>query len=211
MTKFGRPTRRLVISALAIAPIVASQDPVRAVGAPGKSRKDPHGAVSSNGWPIAKSADRGDGVWTRSVPGTRVSFASSTAGPSVLFSYLVGRFHYEICPLGEGDVIGYRPPGTLVTGQSDNHSSGTAISILSRKYPPGVSGGFKPSSLAILRDVLRSLEGIVVWGGDFDLPDESLFQIRDSASISEVQRLSAALSAAMSRPQTRIGSMRFGG
>lgn len=40
---------------------------------------------------------------------------------------------------------------------------------------------------------------------------ESLFQIRDSASISEVQRLSAALSAAMSRPQTRIGSMRFGG
>jgi hypothetical protein len=147
---------------------------------------------SANGWEIEEGHDQGGMVITRPVVGSECHVPLRIGDPEVILMHIIGRFHYEIHPLAQGDVIGYkhaavRRPGyrPVLADYESNHWSGTAVDILPGHYPPGISGGFFSYEEQILRDILAECEGVVRWGGDFArmgaspelLPDEGHFQI----------------------------------
>jgi hypothetical protein len=168
---------------------VLAPDPAKATGGslpgtapmpvrrPGRaSRKVLTGQASPNGWPINAGVNAGGGVWTRPIPGTGLQLDLLIGDVETILVHVIRRFHYELATLRPGELIGYRSPSG-VAGHELNHASGTAVDIRPRLYPSGVSGGFFPAEVALLRDILADCEGVVRWGADFKTPQESHFQI----------------------------------
>ncbi|GAA2968902.1 hypothetical protein [Streptomyces enissocaesilis] len=90
--------------------------------------------------------------------------------------HLVRRFHYEIAELQPGEAVGWTAPGGL-RGPARNLASGTAVRVRPGHCPPGTKGGYFPLELAVLRDILAELDGMVRWGGDDRAVDEALFYL----------------------------------
>lgn len=135
------------------------------------------GARSTNGWDMETAADQGGSIATRPVPGTPVTDLQIRLGaPEVVLVHLVRRFHYEIAALRPGEVVGWTPQKGL-RGPARNLASGTAVRIRPGHYPPGIKGGYFPLELAVLRDVLAELDGVVRWGGDDRTVDEALLYL----------------------------------
>ena len=137
------------------------------------------GRTSTNGWELEKVADDHGSIYTRPVTGTRLDGVQVRVGEvEVVLVHLIRRFHYEVDELRQGEVVGWRPPGK-VDGRLPESAlaSGTAVRIRPGHCPVGTSGNLRPLELAVVRDVLAELEGVVRWGGDDPSPDESLFFI----------------------------------
>ncbi|WP_369686988.1 hypothetical protein [Streptomyces somaliensis] len=123
------------------------------------------------------AADQGGSIATRPVPGTPVTgFQVRLGAVETVLVHLIRRFHYEIAELQPGEVVGWTAPDEL-QGPARNLASGTAVRIRPGHYPPGVRGGFFPLELAVIRDVLTELDGVVRWGGDDRTVDEALFYL----------------------------------
>ncbi|MFD4525169.1 twin-arginine translocation signal domain-containing protein [Streptomyces sp. NPDC058470] len=137
------------------------------------------GISSKNGWEMEKVVDKHGHIYTRPVPGTPlVGIQVRMAEVETVLVHVVSRFHYEIDTLREGDVVGWRTPGSVRKGLAEsNLASGTAVRIRPGSYPSGVRGGFYPMEELVIRDVLAECEGVVRWGGDDSTSDESLFYI----------------------------------
>ncbi|MGC0338995.1 hypothetical protein [Streptomyces sp. SLBN-8D4] len=145
-----------------------------------KNRTRVHtGKPSSNGWEMEKTEDGGGSISSRPVPGTPLTGISVRTGDvETVLVHVVRRFHYEIGELRKGDVIGWRSPGTVRKGLPEgNQASGTAVQIRPGFYPSGTKGGFFPTQLVVVRDILAELDGVVRWSGDDRHADESLFYI----------------------------------
>jgi hypothetical protein len=135
------------------------------------------GADSANGWDMETAADKGGSIATRPVPGTPVTGLQIRLGaPETVLVHLVRRFHYEIAELQPGEAVGWTAPKGL-RGPARNLASGTAVRIRPGHYPPGAKGGYFPLELAVLRDILAELDGVVRWGGDDRTVDEALFYL----------------------------------
>ncbi|MFJ3445226.1 hypothetical protein ACIPM2_29065 [Streptomyces sp. NPDC086081] len=135
------------------------------------------GTRSANGWDMESAADRGGSIASRPVPGTPVTDLQVRLGaPETVLVHLVRRFHYEIAELQPGEAVGWTAPRGL-RGPARNLASGTAVRIRPGHYPPGARGGYFPLELAVLRDVLAELGGVVRWGGDDRAVDEALFYL----------------------------------
>ncbi|TWG11368.1 hypothetical protein [Actinoplanes teichomyceticus] len=128
-------------------------------------------STSANGWPVLEET-----AWHPiEGSGQRVKLAAGDA--AVLLTHVARRFHYEIDQLRPGDVHGHTGDSTVHEPYESNHLSGSAIAIRPHAYPAGVRGGLYPAELVVVRDILAELDGAVVWGGDFDRPKESHFEI----------------------------------
>jgi hypothetical protein len=128
-------------------------------------------ATSANGWPVLAEAD-----WHPiEGSGQRVRLAGGDA--AVLLTHVARRFHYEIDQLRAGDVQGHTDGALVTEPYESNYLSGSAIVIRPQAYPLGVGGGLFPAELVVVRDILAELDGAVAWGGDFDRPKESHFEI----------------------------------
>ncbi|MFE7411482.1 hypothetical protein [Streptomyces laurentii] len=193
------PSRRTVLrrfSAVLVGAAVGSQVlslPAAAAGRgpdPGKLRESVRtarerekrvrsGVPSKNGWEMEKVADDHGSVYSRPVPGVPVEdVRMRMAEVETLLVHVISRFHYEIDSLRPGDVTGWREPGSVRRALAEsNLASGTAVRIRPGSYPPGVRGGFYPMEELVIRDILAECEGVVRWGGDDRVPDESLFSI----------------------------------
>lgn len=97
--------------------------------------------------------------------------------PETILIYVARRFNYEVRALGKCDVVGFRPWSEIAAGVSTNLASGTAIQILPGSLPLGTAGNLFGSELRAIRSILADCDGVVAWGGDADIPDESLFEI----------------------------------
>ncbi|MEO3978659.1 hypothetical protein [Streptomyces sp. CAU 1734] len=153
------------------------------------------GKPSRNGWEMEKAADAGGSIWTRQVPGTQLDGVAVRLGDvETVLLHVIRRFHYEIDALRRGDVIGWRSPGEVRKGLAEgNQASGTAVQIRPGHYPHGAKGGFFPSQLVVVRDILAELDGTVRWGGDDAKPDESLFSIAVRPGDTRLSRVAAKL------------------
>ncbi|MBQ0829321.1 hypothetical protein [Streptomyces tagetis] len=134
---------------------------------------------SANGWEIENTVDQDGTIYTRPVPGVPLSGVQVRLGdPEEVLVHVVQRYHYEIDALRDGDVIGWRAPGQIRKNRPEsNQASGTAVQIRPNFYPVGVTGGFFPQQVTVVRDILAELNGVVRWGGDDRTPDESLFYL----------------------------------
>lgn len=135
------------------------------------------GSHSANGWAIETAADEGGSIWTKAVPGTGVEVAIADGVPAALLGYLLQRFHYDVRPLTQADVLGFKKPHRRLRARETNHASGTAVDICSAQLVPGRSDGYFPQEVRAIRTILRDLEGAILWGGDFRQPDQSHFEL----------------------------------
>ncbi|MFC8226336.1 twin-arginine translocation signal domain-containing protein [Streptomyces sp. NPDC057287] len=137
------------------------------------------GVTSSNGWEMEKIADDRGNIYTRPVPGTPIDGVQVRIGDAeIVLLHVVRRFHYEIDSLRREDVVGWSAPEKVRRSHPEsNLASGTGIRIRPESYPAGAHGGFFSPQVAVIRDILAELDGVVRWGGDDRTPDEALFYL----------------------------------
>lgn len=132
----------------------------------------PEGATQ-NGWEAIE-----DGADPRLVPLPWVTGRVLDGDVRTVLSYFAARFDAEVEPIDAASSWGwaYRP----VVGQDDvlsNHASGTAIDLNAPLHPIGATGTFSGEQTDCLRALLDELAPVLVWGGDFDRPDEMHFEV----------------------------------
>lgn len=135
-------------------------------------------AKSQNGWPTNPP------ITARTIPGTniKVSVADGPAGDVLM--YVAERFNQSVERL-EGpvrDEWGYNDRMIAGTKVWSNHASGTAIDLNATKHPNGKRGTFTGEQVAEIREILKAVDGVVRWGGDYTRPDEMHFEINTTAA-----------------------------
>ncbi|MGW6056023.1 hypothetical protein [Streptomyces sp. NPDC055189] len=159
-----------------------------------RRRRNLTGRPSANRWDMQKAVDAGGDIAMCPVPGTMLNVAVRKGDTESILVHVIRRFHYEVDELREGDVIGWRAPGTVRKGLPEgNQASGTAVQIRPGHYPTGVKGGFFLHQEIVIRDILGELEGTVRWAGDDPKPDESLFYIDVPPGDTRLNRVAAKL------------------
>lgn len=133
-------------------------------------------SVSQNGWSVLTSA-----------PAATIPWVTGRVRPgdvATVFDYLGRRFNAEVEPIRKGESWGwaYRAIRGATSGYS-NHASGTAIDLNAPSHPLGVRGTFSAREVSAIRAILKDLDGVVRWGGDYqNRADEMHFEINASAS-----------------------------
>lgn len=143
-----------------------------ALAAPDAAHEIPEGATQ-NGWDAIE-----DGADPRLVPLPWVTGRVLGGDVHTLLSYFAERFDAEVEPIDPASSWGwaYRP----VVGEDEvlsNHASGTAIDLNAPMHPIGSSGTFSDEQTDRLRALLDELAPVLVWGSDFDRPDEMHFDV----------------------------------
>lgn len=131
------------------------------------------GPVSVNGWPAVESGDD-----PRLAPFPWVTGRVLDGDVHTVLLHVAERFHAEVEPIDVASSWGwaYRPVRGEDEGLS-NHASGTAVDFNATLHPLGATGTFTDAQLVTLRAILDEVAPVVVWGGDFDRPDEMHLEI----------------------------------
>ncbi|MEV5984931.1 hypothetical protein AB0L85_07885 [Streptomyces sp. NPDC052051] len=191
-------TRRTVVRTAAVLGAMAATGAVTgssvalaADTAAGNNEKQKHSQkprpTTANGWPVQINVDRGSQVWTRSVAGTGLSVPVWIGDPEAILLHVVRRYHYEVTGIRTGELAGWQQIETLdVKAPESNLASGTAVRIR-----PGAAtkGSLFPLQEIVVRDILADCEGVVRWGGDDSLVDESLFYLDRGPADPQVREL----------------------
>lgn len=144
---------------------------------------------SQNGW--TASPDRADiGVRPFTVAGIEFPGGVRGGGVALVLTYLVSAFHTRVEPLVAGWCWGYAYRAISGSNTVSNHGSGTAVDINAPRHPLGVKNTFTPAKVKAIRAILRELEGVVRWGGDYTgRVDEMHFEINaDEKTVAAVAR-----------------------
>jgi uncharacterized protein YukE len=154
-----------------------------------------NGPVSQNGWPVNPP------LVTRDVPGTniRLRVAEGPAGDVLIHVASEVNRRVENVSLdseaGERDDWGYAERNVRGGEAVSNHASGTAIDLNATRHPLSVRDTFTPEQAAEIRTIMREVDGVVRWGGDYqNRADEMHFEIVGSQA--EVAAVAARLRAA---------------
>lgn len=121
---------------------------------------------SINGWPVSDDQNTIN-VRSFKIPGSiRSVRLNADAAPVLLF--VANRFHKLVANLDKPPlaVWGYMYRKARVSPVWSDHASGTAIDLRSDKFPIGSRNMSVKQRLAV-RAILRSCNGLVIWGGDY--------------------------------------------
>ena len=148
----------------------------------------PGAAVAAGKGPaVGRAAVSVPAIRPVAVEGTGLSVRLLAGPAATVLVYVARRFHYEIDTLGAGDLVG--------------DPAGTAIDIRPGFYPAGVTGGFLPHQVIVIRDILAECDGMVRWGGDGkSSPAESRFAIAVRATDPRLRALAQRLDGRTARP-----------
>ena len=149
-------------------------------------------STSQNGWP----------VYTSSAGLEPLSWITGRVRPGAvhkIFDYLARRFNAEVERVTVGHSWGYAYRAIRGATTISNHASATAIDLNAPKHPLGAVNTFSSAERAAIRRILRDLDGVVRWGGDYaGRKDEMHFEI--NASSAAVAKVAARLNT--SKPTT---------
>ncbi|MDN5667468.1 MAG: hypothetical protein L0G87_03625 [Renibacterium salmoninarum] len=163
-------TRRGMLG-LALATSGALVFPASALAAPANGTTPWNGSTSANGWPVLTTTP------TFRIEGSNESTNLADGDSATVLLYVARRFNYEVDSLRSGDVTAHTTDRNVAQPYESNYLSGTAIAIRPLLYPVGAGGMFYPNELAVIKDILAELKGVVAWGGDASTPKESHFEI----------------------------------
>lgn len=145
-------------------------------------------ALSQNGW-VAKNFSL---MNTVTVPGTSVKVTIRKGAVTTVLLYLMEQFHKRVEPLRSKDTGGYNPRSIIGNHTLSNHASGTAVDLNWNSHPMGKRGTFSAKEQAEIKEILRELDGVVRWGGNYvSRPDDMHFEIVGSQSA--VERVARSL------------------
>ncbi|MCQ0021829.1 hypothetical protein M4914_01815 [Streptomyces somaliensis DSM 40738] len=159
------------------------------------------GPRSANSWRIL------DRTEIHPIEGSGRSVRLASGEAATLLLHVARRFHYEIDQLRADDVTGHRTSRTVRRPHESNYLSGTAIAIRPYAYPLGARGGLYPHELVVVRDILTELDGAVAWGGDFDVPQESHFEVALGPTHPKVRGVARKLRAWRDTPGRGAGTV----
>lgn len=138
-------------------------------------------AYSQNGY-LAKDFSL---IATYTIPGTGVRVSIRRGDVSVVLLYFMEQFNKRVEPITGNDNGGYNPRSIVDSNTLSNHASGTAVDLNWNKHVMGKSGTFTSKQRAEIHAILRELDGVIRWGGDYKgRKDEMHFEI--NASLSKV-------------------------
>ncbi|MFI2670650.1 hypothetical protein ACH5AU_14055 [Streptomyces albidoflavus] len=162
--------RRFIGASVGVAGALTLTSAGQAFAAPATERSRA-GGRSKNGWQVLRTAE------SFRAEGSDCSVRLAGGAVATVLLHVVRRFHYEMYSLHSGDVHGWSGDRKAGEEYESNYLSGTAIAIRPTAYPVGSEGNLYPNELVVVRDILAELDGVVAWGGDFDRPKESHFEI----------------------------------
>lgn len=141
-------------------------------------------AKSMNGWPVYRSSK---GL----APLRWITGRVKPGNVYTILGYLGKRFNDEVEKITPSHSWGYayRPVRGQVSGFS-NHASATAVDFNAPRHPLGRRGTFNRTQETRIHEILRDLDSVVRWGGDYqNRADEMHFEINDtSAAVAAVAR-----------------------
>ena len=141
-------------------------------------------SVSQNGWSTLTSA-----------PSATIPWVTGRVRPgdvATVFDYLGKRFNAEVEPIRKDWSWGWAYRAIRGATTTSNHASGTAIDLNAPAHGLGLRGTFSAKQVAAIRAILKDLDGVVRWGGDYSgRADEMHFEI--NASAAAVARVAAKI------------------
>jgi uncharacterized protein YukE len=153
------------------------------------------GPVSQNGWPVNPP------LVTRDVPGTNVRLRVAQGPAGDVLIHVASEVNRRVenismdSTAGERDDWGYAERNVRGGEAVSNHASGTAIDLNATRHVLGVRDTFTPEQTTEIRNIMREVDGVVRWGGDYrGRADEMHFEIVGSQA--EVAAVAARLRAA---------------
>ena len=143
---------------------------------------------SYNGWRASSNPAVFGGLAKLVVAGE--SFAPGVRAGDVhtVLGYVANQLHKRVEPVvkagwHQADDWGYAYRKNRNANNLSCHASGTAIDYNATRHPNGRRGTFSAAQVATIRAILREVDNVVRWGGDFTgTPDEMHFEINANAS-----------------------------
>jgi hypothetical protein len=137
----------------------------------------------SVGWPVLTRAQCVD----LPVPGGVLPVAPALAP---IFADLARQYHATVEPLQWPGCWGW-------ADRESKHRYGTAIDLDAPKHPQGVPAArtFTRPQITAVGRILARYDGLIVWGGTWDLPDTDgmHFELRDGATFAQVAAVARTL------------------
>lgn len=133
-------------------------------------------ARSQNGWPVYETA-----------PSATTPYITGRVRPGdvdVVLTWLGKQFNERVEHIRKDWSWGWAP--RPVRGSAtvySNHASGTANDFNAPAHVLGKRGTFTPKQVSAIRAILRELEGVIRWGGDYSgRADEMHFEVVANAA-----------------------------
>lgn len=141
-------------------------------------------AKSQNGWPAAYQV--GNQVYD-TPPLTKLSWITGSVRSGDVWTVLnevAKRFNSEVESINPAESWGFAPrPIRGSSTELSNHASGTAVDFNAPRHALGKVNTFSVSQRAAIRKILKDLDGVVRWGGDYTgRKDEMHFEVVGSAA-----------------------------
>lgn len=139
------------------------------------------GAVSQNGWPVYDTA-----------PPATTPYITGRVRPGdvdTVFTWLGEQFNERVEHIRKDWSWGWAKRNVRgSTTAISNHASATANDYNAPAHVLGKRGTFTPKQVTAIRAILRELEGVIRWGGDYvNRADEMHFEvIKDAAAVHRV-------------------------
>lgn len=112
-----------------------------------------------------------------------------------IFLDLATRYHQTVEPLQWPGCWGWADRNIKNTKTISKHAGGLAIDLCAPAHPQGVPAlrTFSREQIAAIAAILARYDGIIEWGGTWDLPstDGMHFQLRDGVSLERVLEVAA--------------------
>lgn len=141
---------------------------------------------SYNGWTASRNPADFGGLTKLVIAGEEFAPGVRSGDVATIFQYFWTQFHARVEPLvkaewHQADDWGYNYRPNRNANNLSCHASGTAADGNATRHPNGKRGTFSVAQIAMIRTILRELQGVLRWGGDFTgTPDEMHFEIRGS-------------------------------
>jgi hypothetical protein len=135
-------------------------------------------ATSQNGWPVVGQS----AVVDRAVRGVEFPNGWLKGDVDTVFTYLIERLDDEVEPIDRGGCWGWFVKKIEGSQTISNHASGTAIDYNAPAHPMGRRDTYSEADQERIRAILKDLDGVVRWGGDYSgRPDDMHFEINRNA------------------------------
>ncbi len=135
------------------------------------------------------------------VPGGVLPVAPALAP---IFLDLAVRFHETVEPLQWPGCWGWADRTIKGSTTISKHAGGLAIDLCAPRHPQGVPAmrTFTRPQITAIGSILARYDGLIEWGGTWDLPDTDgmHFQLRDGATLAEILAVTARLTAPAPTP-----------
>lgn len=150
---------------------------------------------SYNGWRASKNPKDFGGLAKLVVAGEQFTPGVRAGVVHTVLGYVANQLHRRVEPIvkagwHQADDWGYAYRQNRNANNLSCHASGTAIDYNATRHPNGKRGTFSASQVAEIRKILREVNNVVRWGGDFTgTPDEMHFEINANfAKVREAAR-----------------------